>query len=48
MHHSKAAIDRLHVKKNGGRPLVQVEAAFKAEIINIAESLNTNYKGTGL
>ena len=35
MHHPKAAIDRLHVKrKEGGRGLVQVEVAYKAEIIN--------------
>ena len=45
MHHAKAHIDRLYVKKKeGGRGLVQVEAAYKAEIINIAEYLNTNYK----
>ena len=37
--------DRLYVKrKEGGRGLVQVEAAYKAEITNIAEYLNTNYK----
>ena len=45
MHHPKADIDRLYVKrKEGGRGLVQIEAAYKAEIINIAEYLNTNYK----
>ena len=45
MDHPKANIDRLYVKrKEGGRGLVQVEAAYKAEIINIAEYLNTNYK----
>ena len=45
MHHPKADIDRVYVKrKEGGRGLVQVEAAYKAEIINIAEYLNTNYK----
>ena len=45
MHHPKADIDRLYIKrKEGGRGLVQVEAAYKAEIINIAEYLNTNYK----
>ena len=45
MHHPKADIDRLYVKrKEGGRGLVQVEAAYKAEIINIAKYLNTNYK----
>ena len=42
MHHPKADIDRLYVKrKKGGRGLVQVEAAYKAEIINIEEYLNT-------
>ena len=45
MHHPKADIDRLYVKrKEGGRGLLQVEATYKAEIINIAEYLNTNYK----
>jgi len=45
MHHPKVDIDRLYVKRNeGGRGLVQIEAAYKAEIINIAEYLNTNYK----
>jgi len=45
MHHQKAGKDRLYVKmKEGGRGLVQIEAAYKAEIINIAEYLNTNYK----
>jgi len=45
VHHPKADIDRLYVKrKEGGRGLVEVEAAYKAEITNIAEYLNTNYK----
>ena len=45
MHHPKADIDRLYVKrKEGGRGLVQAEAAYKVEIIDIAEYLNTNYK----
>ena len=45
MRHPKADIDRLYVKrKGGGRGLVQIEAAHKAEIINVAEYLNTNYK----
>jgi hypothetical protein len=45
-HHQKADIDRLYVKrKEGGRGLVQVKAAYKREIINIAEYLNTKYKG---
>jgi hypothetical protein len=38
MHHPKADIGRLYVKrKEGGRGLLQVEAAYKAEIVNIAE-----------
>jgi len=42
MHHPKADIDRLYVKrKEGGRGLVQVEAAYKEEIINIAECIKT-------
>ena len=46
MHHPKADTDRLYVKrKGGGRRLVQIEAAYKAETINIAEYLNINYKG---
>jgi len=45
MHQPKADRDRLYVKrKEGGRGLVQIEAACKAEIINIAEYLNTDYK----
>jgi hypothetical protein len=45
MHHPKADIDRLYVKrKEGGRGLVQVEAVYKAEIINNSEYLNRNYK----
>jgi len=45
MHHLKADIDRLYVKrKEGGRGLIKVEAAYKEEIINIAEYLNTKYK----
>ena len=43
MYHPKADIDRLK-RKEGGRGLVQVEAAYRAEIINTAEYLNTNYK----
>ena len=39
MHHPKADIDRIYVKrKEGGRGLVQVEAAY------ITEYLNTKYK----
>jgi hypothetical protein len=45
MYHPKADTDRLYVKrKEGGRGQVQVEAAYKAEIINIAEYLNTKDK----
>jgi DNA-directed RNA polymerase subunit L len=45
MHHPKADTGRLYVKrKEGGRGLLQIEAAYKAEIINNAEYLNTNYK----
>jgi hypothetical protein len=45
MHHPKADMDRLYIKREeGGRGWVQVEAAYKAEIINIAVYLNTNYK----
>jgi hypothetical protein len=44
MHQQKADIDRLSVKrKGGGRRLLQIEATDKAEIINIAEYLNTIY-----
>jgi len=31
-------------RKEGGKGLVQVEVAYKAEIINIAQYLNTKYK----
>ena len=45
MHHPKADTERLYVKrKRGGRGLVQIEAAYKAEIIHIAKYLDTNYK----
>ena len=44
MHHPKADIDRVYVKRKGGRGLVQAEVAYRAEIINFAEYLNTNYK----
>jgi hypothetical protein len=45
MQHPKADIDRLYVKrKEGGRCLSQIKAAYKAEIFNNAEYLNTNYK----
>jgi hypothetical protein len=45
MHHPKADTDTLYVKgKGGGRGLSQIEAAYKAEIIIIAEYLNKRYK----
>ena len=44
MHHRKADKDRLYVKrKEGGRGLLQIEATYKAEVISIAEYLNTKY-----
>lgn len=44
MHHPKTDIDRIYVKRKGGRrSLLQIEATHKAEIINIAEYLNTKY-----
>jgi D-mannonate dehydratase len=44
MHHSKADIDRLYGKIRGGRGLLQIEVTYKAQIINIAEYLNTKYR----
>jgi hypothetical protein len=45
MHHPKADIDRLYGKrKEGGRGLSQIEAAYKTEIINTAEYLHKKYK----
>jgi hypothetical protein len=44
MHHPNAGIDRLYVKRRGGgRGLSQIEAAYKTEIIKIAEYLNKKY-----
>jgi len=44
MRHPKADKDRLYVKrKAGGRDLLQIEATYRAETINIAEYLNTKY-----
>jgi hypothetical protein len=44
MHHPKADVDRIYMKrKEGGRGLLQIEATYKAEIINIAEYLKTKY-----
>jgi len=40
VHHPKAETDRLYVKrKEGGRGLVQNEAAYKAEIIVLHNTL---------
>jgi hypothetical protein len=48
-HHPKADIDRLHIKRKGrGTGLVQVEAAYKTEIINIARFLTQSIKETSL
>ena len=41
--HPKADIDSLYVKTKGGKVLLQTEATYQAEIINIAEYLNTKY-----
>jgi hypothetical protein len=44
IHHPKANIVCLYVKsKEGGRGLLQIEATYKAEIINIGEYLGTKY-----
>jgi hypothetical protein len=44
MHHPKADIDRLYVRrKERGRGLSQIVAAFRTEIINIAEYLNKKH-----
>jgi hypothetical protein len=45
MHHPKAYIDRLYVKRTeGGRGLAQIEAAYKTEIINLLKpSSNFTY-----
>jgi hypothetical protein len=44
MHHPKSSIDRIHVtRRGGGRGLLQIEGTYKAEIINIAKYLHTNY-----
>jgi hypothetical protein len=48
MHHSKAEIDRLYIKKERRRDLLQIEETYKAETNYIAEYLNTNYKGDKL
>jgi len=37
MHHPKADIYRLYLKRKGGRGLAQIEVAYKAEIISVAE-----------
>jgi hypothetical protein len=38
-------MDSLYVKRKGGeRGVLQIKVTYKAEIIHIAEYLNTNYK----
>ena len=42
MHHPKTDVDRLYVKrKEGDSGLLRMEATNKAEIMNVAEYLNT-------
>jgi bisphosphoglycerate-dependent phosphoglycerate mutase len=44
LYHPKADVDRLYVKRKGERKgLLQTEVAYKEQIINIAEYLNTKY-----
>jgi hypothetical protein len=44
IHHPKSRIDRIHVtRRGGGRGLLQIEGTYKAEIINNAKYLHTNY-----
>jgi hypothetical protein len=45
MHHVKADIDRLYVKrKGGGREMLTTAVTYKTEITNTAERSNTKYK----
>jgi len=47
MHHPKADIHRLYVKRTeGGRGPLQSKATYKAKIIIIIEYLNTNVQKT--
>jgi hypothetical protein len=48
MQHPKADIDRLYLKRKGGRSLSQIKAAYSTKIINIAQYLNKNIKKTSL
>jgi len=44
MRHQTADIKKLYIKRKGeGRGLVQIEATYTVEIINIVEYLNTKY-----
>ena len=43
MHHPKADTGTLHVKRKGGKDLLQIEATYKAEVMNTAEYMNTKY-----
>jgi hypothetical protein len=44
MRHPKVDVDRLYVKRKGGRGMSQTEATYKTEVINIAEYLNKTSK----
>jgi hypothetical protein len=48
MHHPEVCTDGIYLKKRErqklGTHFLQIAAPYKAEIINIAEYLNTNYK----
>ena len=45
LHHPVADIDRLYIKwEEALRGLVQIEVTCKAELVNIAECLNTKCK----
>jgi hypothetical protein len=49
MHHPKADIDRLYVKrKEGGKGLSQIEAAYKTEKNNLQNILTKDTKKTSL
>ena len=45
MHHTNAKTDWLHVKRKGGRSgVLQIEAKYRAEVINVVAYINTKYK----
>jgi hypothetical protein len=42
IHHPKADVDHLYIpRKQGGRGLVQIEAAYTVEIIKLVEELDS-------